>query len=70
MLRPGERVIIRRSPNDVRLVENPSSMQWRNLAEKLHWAATPRYRGARSEAAGTPPRSGRRTGNPAQPGRR
>jgi NAD+ kinase len=39
----GDRVIIRRSPHDVRLVENPDAMQWRNLAEKLNWAAGPRY---------------------------
>jgi NAD+ kinase len=42
-LSAGDKVVIRRSPNDVRLIENPQAMQWRNLAEKLHWAATPRY---------------------------
>lgn len=39
----GDRVIIRRSPSDVKLIENPEARQWRSLAEKLHWAATPRY---------------------------
>ncbi len=43
-LSAGDKVVIRRSPNDVRLIENPAAMQWRNLAEKLQWAATPRYR--------------------------
>jgi len=39
----GDRVIVRRSPHDVRLIENPATRQWRNLSEKLNWAATPRY---------------------------
>jgi NAD+ kinase len=42
-LSAGDRVIVRRSPHDVRLIENPATMQWRNLSEKLNWAATPRY---------------------------
>jgi NAD+ kinase len=42
----GERVIIRRSPNDVLLIENPSAGQWRTLARKLNWAAPPNYEGA------------------------
>jgi NAD kinase len=42
-LQAGDRVIIRRSPHDVKLIENPDARRWRNLAEKLHWAATPRY---------------------------
>jgi NAD+ kinase len=42
-LSAGDRVTIRRSPHDVRLVENPEAMQWRNLAQKLNWATTPRY---------------------------
>ncbi|HEX8522615.1 MAG TPA: NAD(+)/NADH kinase [Tepidisphaeraceae bacterium] len=44
-LQPGDKVIIRRSPHDVKLIENPNVRQWRSLAEKLHWAATPRYTG-------------------------
>jgi NAD+ kinase len=39
----GDNVIVRRSPNDVLLVENPESHQWRSLAEKLRWAAPPKY---------------------------
>ena len=39
----GDRVIIRRSPNEVLLVENPDSQQWRGLAEKLNWASSPKY---------------------------
>ncbi len=39
----NDKVIVRRSPHDVRLIENPATLQWRNLADKLNWAATPRY---------------------------
>jgi len=39
----GDRVIIRRSANDVLLVENPDSQKWRGLAEKLNWASSPKY---------------------------
>ena len=39
----GETVVLRRSPNDVLLVENPDARQWRSLAEKLQWAASPRH---------------------------
>ncbi|HEV7298501.1 MAG TPA: NAD(+)/NADH kinase [Tepidisphaeraceae bacterium] len=42
-LKQGDRVLVSRSPNDVRLVENPRTRQWKSLADKLHWAATPRY---------------------------
>jgi NAD+ kinase len=42
-LSAGERVIIRRSPHDVRLIENPDAGPWRSLAEKLNWAGGPRY---------------------------
>ena len=42
-LKQGDRVLVSRSPNDVRLVENPQTRQWKSLADKLHWAATPRY---------------------------
>jgi NAD+ kinase len=44
-LQAGDKVVIRRSPNDVMLIENPQARQWRSLADKLHWAATPRYNG-------------------------
>ena len=39
----GDRVVIRRSANDVLLVENPDTQQWRGLAEKLNWASSPKY---------------------------
>jgi len=39
----GEQVVVRRSPHDVRLFENPANGAWRSLAEKLNWAAGPRY---------------------------
>ena len=42
-LRQNDRVILRRSRQDVLLVENPQARRWRALAEKLHWASTPRY---------------------------
>jgi NAD+ kinase len=41
----GDRVVIRRSPHDALLVENPSAREWHSLAEKLNWAAGPRYNG-------------------------
>jgi NAD+ kinase len=44
-LRAGDRVVLRRSPHDVLLIENPSARQWRSLAEKLNWAVGPRYAG-------------------------
>ncbi|MCS7034285.1 MAG: NAD(+)/NADH kinase [Phycisphaerae bacterium] len=43
-LSEGDLVIIRRSPHDVQLIENPYARQWRTLAEKLHWAISPQYR--------------------------
>jgi len=39
----GEKVVLRRSDHDVLLIENPQARQWRSLAEKLHWAASPRH---------------------------
>jgi NAD+ kinase len=44
-LHVGDRVVVRRSPSDVLLVENPDAREWRTLAEKLNWAAGPRYNG-------------------------
>jgi NAD+ kinase len=43
ILKPLDTVVIRRSPHDVLLVENPDAHEWRTLAEKLNWAASPRY---------------------------
>ena len=42
-LSAGEQVVIRRSDHDALLIENPDSRRWRSLAEKLHWAASPKY---------------------------
>jgi NAD+ kinase len=39
----GERIIIRRSPEPVLLVENPEMQEWHTLAAKLNWAANPAY---------------------------
>jgi NAD+ kinase len=45
----GDRVVIRRSSHDALLVENPSAREWHSLAEKLNWAAGPRYNGMKSD---------------------
>ncbi len=42
-LKKGDRVVIRRADRDVLLIENPTSRRWSALAEKLHWASTPKY---------------------------
>ena len=42
-LTAGERIVIRRNPNDVLLVDNPDTKEWTVLAEKLHWAVGPKY---------------------------
>ena len=42
-LNTGDRVIVRRSPDDVVLIENPDSREWHTLAEKLGWAVSPSY---------------------------
>ena len=42
-LAAGDQVIVRRSPHDVLLIEDPDARHWRSLAEKLNWAAGPRY---------------------------
>jgi NAD+ kinase len=42
-LQTGERIVLRSSPSGALLIENPDSRQWRSLAEKLHWAASPKY---------------------------
>ena len=43
ILKQGDCVLVRRSPHDVLLAENPAAHEWRTLAEKLNWAASPRY---------------------------
>jgi NAD+ kinase len=47
----GDRIVIRRSAHDVRLVESPEAQEWRSLAEKLNWAASPKY--TEEDVAGT-----------------
>jgi NAD kinase len=46
-LAAGERVVVRRSESDALLIENPDARRWRSLAEKLHWAVSPKYSDAR-----------------------
>ena len=41
----GDRVVIRKSDHEVLLVENPNAREWQTLAEKLNWAAGPKYNG-------------------------
>lgn len=43
-----DKVVIRRSAHDVKLIENPAAHEWRTLAEKLHWATTPGHNQRRS----------------------
>lgn len=42
-IKTGDRIVIRRAPNDVLLIENPDAHEWRTLAEKLNWAASPQF---------------------------
>jgi NAD kinase len=42
-LQTGDRIIIRRNPDDVLLIENPDSRELHTLAEKLSWAVSPTY---------------------------
>ena len=42
-LAAGERIAIRRSENQVLLVDNPDTTEWSTLAGKLHWAVGPQY---------------------------
>lgn len=39
----GDTVVVRRSPHDVRIIDNPDAREWSTLAEKLHWAISPSY---------------------------
>ena len=50
----GDKVVIRRSQHTVLLVENPEAREWRSLAEKLNWAAGPRYSEAESSPTKAP----------------
>jgi NAD+ kinase len=42
-IRTGDRIVVRRADKDVLLIENPDAHEWRTLAEKLNWAASPGY---------------------------
>jgi NAD+ kinase len=42
-LSAGERVVVRKSPHELLLVENPDAQEWPTLAAKLHWAEGPEY---------------------------
>ncbi len=37
----GDKILIKRSPHDVLLIENPEARLWRSYAEKLNWAVGP-----------------------------
>ncbi len=41
LLRPGDRVTIRRFDSDFLLVHNPLYAEWHNLVTKLHWGRAP-----------------------------
>jgi NAD+ kinase len=41
--RENECVLIRRSPNVFKLLENPTISHWQMLAHKLHWAQSPQH---------------------------
>ncbi|HEY7086819.1 MAG TPA: NAD(+)/NADH kinase [Tepidisphaeraceae bacterium] len=43
VIKTGDRIVVQRAAKDVQLVENPDAREWRTLAEKLNWAASPRY---------------------------
>jgi NAD+ kinase len=43
LLQAGDRIVVRRADTDILLIENPDAREWRTLAEKLNWAASPRY---------------------------
>jgi NAD+ kinase len=42
-LKNGDRIIIGKAASEVLLVDNPDAKEWRTLAEKLNWAASPQY---------------------------
>lgn len=44
-LNVDDHVVIRRAQDDVLLFENPLDKPWRSLAQKLHWALSPKYNG-------------------------
>jgi NAD+ kinase len=42
-LSKGDRLVIRRAPQDLLLLENPHASEWQALGEKLNWASVPNY---------------------------
>ncbi len=42
-LAAGDTVVVRRSPHQLLLIENPDAPRLRGLTEKLHWAVPPKY---------------------------
>jgi NAD+ kinase len=44
-IKAGDRIVIQRADADAILIENPDANEWRTLAEKLNWAASPNYNG-------------------------
>ncbi len=43
VLNVDDHIVVRRAKHDVLLVENPHDKPWRSLAQKLHWALSPKY---------------------------
>lgn len=54
-LRAGDRIILRRHDDHVRIVKNPETTYWRTLMRKMHWAASPD--GSRSRTGAREPRN-------------
>ncbi|HMB95876.1 MAG TPA: NAD(+)/NADH kinase [Tepidisphaeraceae bacterium] len=42
-IKAGDKIVVQRAAKDLLLIENPDAREWRTLAEKLNWAASPRY---------------------------
>lgn len=42
-LERGDAIVVRKYEHDLLLIERPDAGQWSVLAEKLHWAAIPKY---------------------------
>ena len=42
-VKKGDRIVIRRADRDLILIENPKNRRWQALADKLHWASSPKY---------------------------
>jgi NAD+ kinase len=42
-VKTGDTIVIQRAERDILLIENPDAREWRTLAEKLNWAASPQF---------------------------